>query len=344
MKILKTSHSEINLRQHKLSLELNKQVETYSICPTHWGDEIAPKIAIALEPKFVSEMKGISTFYLEGFVSETFFLNPTIIYCQNEPHHFFAKQCALAAKSVDAKLVFFTWENKPDIILHPTLKELEKENLSKADLVICGTKEAEQRIKSINPEVNTTVIPQTGIDTDHFKPYGNSNKEYDIGYVGRFTPEKMKYYIEFLKRNPKLKSLSVGGRGQCYPPGGTIISWTNYENLVIYYNQMDIFLHLPWSYHGFAEQFCYGISEALSCGLPVITTENGSLRSVYGITPNVWFVPEGKDGLKKTQEIVDGILSGVIQTSPDAGRQWVIDNLSLQAIAKRHLEVFESLK
>lgn len=340
-----TSHSLVNKRQQLFVDELLKHPNSICpICPTRWGDEVSPKNAMALEPKFVSDVKGIATFYLEGFEKKVNEIQPNIIYCQDEPYTFFAKQCALAAESVNAKLVFFTWENKPDIILHPALKELEKNNLSNADLVICGTKEAEQRVKSIDSNVKTAIIPQVGICVDHFKPYGNPDKKYDVGYVGRFVPEKMKYYIEFLKRNPKLKSLSIGGRGQCYPPGGTIISWTNYENLVIYYNQMKLFLHLPYSHNGYKEQFAFNIGEALSCGVPVIASSNGSIPSAYEDTPNLFLVPEGKDGIPLLERLVEEFLSIPDPDGANLGRQWVIDNLGLQAIAKRHLEAFEGLK
>jgi len=341
MRVVITGHSLVHPRQYKLADALGKIVDVINICPSQWGNEFAPKNAIGIPPQFLDPRHPNMMQYFLGqnMFTEAFkFTLPELIYCQEETFSLYAKQCALAAEALNCKLIYFNWENK-NIELPTQLHEIEKENLAIADLVICGNPEAEIRVHNLNPDVKTKVIPQTGIDIDLFKPISNVEKKYDIGYIGRYVPEKVDIFHKFVQTHIYLKALAVGGRGDVTPISQnlTVVPWSEYKNLPQFYNKMKVFMHLPYSQvNGFQEQFVYTIGEALACGLPVICSNNGSMPSIYGTAPNVFFVDEGEKGLVQADYYVNNIIDhtyGNLKSRSEEGQQWVKSNLSLQAIA-----------
>lgn len=335
MKIIKVGHSEINPRQYFLTQELQKYTDIISMYPSKWGTEVGLPTnynegRIGLNPT----IENFYTFYLDDFEQLYPKINPDILYCMEEPYTFFARVCKEFAQLHKTKLIYFTWENKIDF--NNPRPQVEIENIEAADMIICGNDEAQQRILSLCPEAKTTIIPQTGINTNLFCPM-NTEKSYDVGYIGRFSPEKLMRFNEFTNRNPNLRSIAIGGRGEYMPVARKTITWLDYQKLPEYYNQIKTFLHLVHSYKGYQEQFCYGIAEALSCGTSVITTNNGSISSVYASAPNLHIVEEKC----KTNEI-ELLLKDMIRES-DKGRKWIINNLSLEIIAKSYLKVFREV-
>lgn len=351
MRIAITGHSLVHPRQYKLADALGKIHDVTNICPSNWGTEFAPNNAIGIPPGFLDPQHPNMMQY---FLTQNMFMKvfdtvmPELIYCQEETFSLYAKQCAEMADAIGAKLVYFNWENKV-ADLPSQMQEIEKENLEAADLVICGNPEAEVRVHKLNPDTKTKVIPQTGIDIDLFKPIPEIKKSYHIGYIGRYVPEKVNIFHKFVQEHMHLKALSVGGRGDGLPISANlnIQPWIEYENLPEWYNMMRVFMHLPYSqYNGFIEQFVYTIGEALACGLPVICSDNGSMPSVYGAAPNVFFVSEGEKGLSQADYYVNNIIDhtyGNLKSRSEEGRQWVNNNLSLSAIANELTKTFELL-
>ena len=352
MRIAITGHSLVHPRQYKLADALGKITDIINICPSQWGNEFAPKNAIGIPPQFLDPQHPNMMQYFLGqnmFMEAFNFTMPELIYCQDETFSLYAKQCALAAEALNCKLVYFNWENKV-ADLPVQMQEIEKENLEAADLVICGNPEAEVRVHKLNSDVKTKIIPQTGIDMDLFKPMPEIEKAYHVGYIGRFVPEKTDIFHKFLETHMYLRAMSVGGRGAhnmpCYS-NYSVIPWIEYENLPRFYNMMQVFMHLPYSQvNGFQEQFVYTIGEALACGLPVICSNNGSMPSVYGTAPNVFFVEEGEKGLETADYYVNNLIDhtyGNLTNRSAEGRQWVKHNLSLSSIATTLNDTFEEI-
>lgn len=351
MRIVITGHSLVHPRQYKLADTLGKTEDVINICPNQWGNELAPKNAIGVPPQFLEPQHPnmMQYFLAQNMFMDAFrFTMPELIYCQEETFSLYAKQCAAIAEAINCKLVYFNWENKP-ANLPIQMQEIEKENLEAADLVICGNPEAELRIRGLNPEVKTKVIPQTGVDTELFKPMPEVEHPYHIGYIGRYVPEKVDIFHKFVQSHMHLNALSVGGRGDGLPISAnlTIQPWVEYEHLPEWYNMMRVFMHLPYSQvNGFKEQFVYTIAEALACGLPVICSDNGSLPSVYGTAPNVFFVNEGDKGLSQADYYVNNLIDhtyGNLVSRAEEGRLWVNQNLSLETIASELVHTFKKL-
>ena len=352
MKIAITGHSLISERQYYLARELSKTINVTNICPKQWGNEHAPIDAVGIDAKFLDPTApNMMTYYLEQnmFSKAMSSVMPDIIYCQEETFSLYAKQCAVMAEALNYKLIYFNWENK-NVELPEPLRIIEKENLAAADLVICGNPEAADRLQKIDSDIKTKIIPQTGIDMDLFKPMPEIKKPYHIGYTGRFVPEKTNIFHQFVQSHMHLEALAVGGKGDANMPvysNYTVLPWAEYETLPKFYNMMKVFMHLPYSQiNGFKEQFVYTIGEALACGLPVICSKNGSMPSIYGAAPNVFFVDEGEKGINQADCYVNNIIDhtyGNLKSRFGEGRQWVKSNLSLQAIATTLIDTFEEV-
>jgi len=136
------------------------------------------------------------------------------------------------------------------------------------------------------------VIVKVGVDSERFKPASNrenakefigveKNKKI-LGYVGKLTKEKdlMTLYKAFKKLELKHKNLFLLIIGQGSKKleklfkkeeDVRIIKSTN--NIVPYYQAMDIFI-MP----SLTETSCISVIEAMSCCLPIVTTNVGDLK------------------------------------------------------------------
>lgn len=345
MRIIKVGHSEIHPRQNLLTLEIAKDIqniEIMSFAPKRWGDEFCPKHVVGLDPIFPEgQQPSFANMILKGLELSAG-MNPDIVWCMQEPYTFLAMQCRNIAKQSGAKLVVFTWENKPELRFPGVFNDIEKQVLSDSDLVICGNSGAVERVHSIEPKANTVILPQTGVNVDLFKPIPEVKKQYDIGTFCRFVPEKLDMWNKLLEMRPDLKSLTVGGKGSVRPVSGTVIEWQKFENLPRLYNSLKCFVTIPYNHCGYNEQFNFTIGEAIACGIPTIISNNGSIPEVYGSVPNLFYTPQGKTGTSSVNLYVDRVLREMYDMN-DEGRQWVIDNLSLQVIAKKYKDVFVEL-
>lgn len=351
MKIIKVGHSEIHPRQNLLTLEIAKDmqnVEIMSFSPKVWGDEIAPKHVVGLDIFVPEEQQqiGFNNIMLRGLEISAA-MHPDIIWVDEEPSTFLAWQCRNIAKNCGANLVVFTWENKENLRFPGVFGEIEKQILTEADLVICGNSGAEKRVHSIEQKAKTIILPQTGVNVDLFKPMPEVKKLYDIGSFGRFVEEKIGQYNNLLQMRPNLKSLTVGGRGNIRPVSGTVLEWQSILDLPLYYNSLNCFLSLPYNHNGYNEQFNYTIAEALACGITVITSDNGSIPEIYENVPNLFLVEEGNKSVGQSIYYLEGIVSEFTKEEREdlsiRGREWVIENLSLQTIAKKYIKIFEEL-
>lgn len=351
MKIIKVGHSEVHPRQNLLTLEIAKDiqnVEIMSFSPKVWGTDTAPRHVVGLDI-FVPEGQkqvGFNNIMLKGLELVTA-MQPDIIWVDEEPSTLLAWQCRNIAKNCGAKLVVFTWENKENLRFPGIFGEIEKQIITEADLVICGNSGAERRVHSIEPKTKTIILPQTGVDTNLFKPMSDVKKLYDIGSFGRFVEEKMGMWNKLLEMRPDLKSLTIGGRGNIRPVSGTVMGWQSISSLPLYYNSLNCFIALPYSYNGYNEQFNYTLAEALACGILVIASDNGSIPEIYENSLNLFLVREGAKSVGQVTYLLENIVLDLNREEREdistRGRQWVIDNLSLQVIAKKYIKTFEEI-
>jgi glycosyltransferase involved in cell wall biosynthesis len=344
MKITVTGHSLIHPRQHMLFSHMSAigLAEVQVISPSRWGSEQCAPVSVNGYEHVCLESVGASflSYRLRGLEEAISDFNPDILYVMEEPYTPFALRCSKIAEEHAIPMVIFTWENVLDRRFGERNDKIEAEVIAKAAILVAGNESAKKRlINKGAAEDNIAVCPQTGISTDIFKPMPDVEKTYDCAYFGRMVKEKGIEYIERVVKDLKLKMLWGGGRGDMAPSYGNYIGWIDYLRLPEYYNKTKLFVTYPYAYNGYSEQMNFSIGEAMACGLPVITSTNGSIGEVYKEAPVAFAAGANVRSLKIGLQYAQAKSEEWEKDSV----KWVHGNLSLDAIAHRLLKILKAV-
>uniref|UniRef100_A0A6M3JQM8 Putative glycosyltransferase n=1 Tax=viral metagenome TaxID=1070528 RepID=A0A6M3JQM8_9ZZZZ len=330
MNILIASHSACHQRQLFFYQELAKHFyNTIVIGPKQWGrlgllnstqeGFITRGLPVANENRLATfQFLGLeSTLQLQLIPKIDLFL------IQEEWWSRATTSLLATANRIGAKKVLFTWEN----IRIPNEKEIE--TINQADAIICGNNDAEQIIKDSGYRGFIYQIPQVGIDTDLFFPQ-STEKSYDLVFCGRPVSEKGIDIIQRATKNHNWKLL--------------IIANQPYRDLPAQLSQAKIFVTLPQDTSYWKEQSGgYSSLEALSCGIPVITTDCGAIPQ-YIPRRIATILKQDKDLEQYFITAVKKLLiAGKLDAIGARGRDYVIEHYSNQVIAKQTAEALEEL-
>jgi len=238
---------------------------------------------------------------------------------QMEPNSLVAYQMSSLAKRL-CRFACFTWETIEKSYPFP----FQQEVLNCCDLIVCGNKAARQIMlnKSVDPSRLATG-PQVGVNTSLFKPM-EVEKEWDCVYLGRPVPEKG---ISYIKRACEELSLSL-----------KMVTDEPYEQVPELLNKSKLTVSFPYKTPNWAPQFEYNIAESLSCGVPVVTSDAGSIPEVYGQADGVIISPQ-----RNISRLKDNLRGALEKHSEPClvGRRWVEENLSNEVVANKPLEAFK---
>jgi len=190
-------------------------------------------------------------------------------------------------------VVSTVWEiipfNNESIKGRKEYKKLAYENIDKFIAVTQKAKEALIK-EGVNPE--KIIVVNMGIDINKFRPNRNKKdtKEINILCVARLVPEKgindlLDAFIAIYKNNPKVKLTFVGSG----PLKNELIGYKNifvkslpYQQIQKEYQKADIFCLPSRETKTWGEQYGMSILEAMSSGLPIVTTNSGAIPEVCG--------------------------------------------------------------
>jgi glycosyltransferase involved in cell wall biosynthesis len=107
-----------------------------------------------------------------------------------------------------------------------------------------------------------------------------------------------------------------------------------YELMPDIYSLASVFVYPSYTIDTWAEQFGFAAAEAMSCGVPVVTTECGSLPYVVGDTGVV--CPE-----KDVGAIADGVVGMLSdderrRAAGSAARERALSEFSIEQVAEAH--------
>lgn len=223
---------------------------------------------------------------MPGLVWHLFKLNPDIVYSQEEPIQMGITWPAyLTAKILKKPFVFYTLENLLTKWFEP-IKSVENQIIKGSDLMLAITKESRDVLIKKGADPNKVkVIVETGVDTDKFKPVKNK-VENSILYIGRLVPEKginvlLKARELLIKRNFRYKYIFVGEgplKNKLMKLSEKnedifLLKPTPYPDVSKLYRLGTIFFYASLRTPKWEEQYGYSMIEAMSCGLPVISTK-----------------------------------------------------------------------
>ncbi len=293
------------------ALAKHPNLELTVIVPPFWRDE---RGILPLERAhtngytlLVEPMRFNGQFHLHYYptlpkILET--IRPHLVHIDEEPYNLATFLAMRAAQRVNARTVFFTWQN----LLRrypPPFSWIESYVLSHADFAIAGNAQAQTVLRAKNYHGSVRVIPQFGVDPEHFAPASHpaiqlsnypTTKPFRIGYAGRLVEEKgiqvLLRAVTGLSGEWELRLQGSGGpyKAQLQTQARIlgVASRAHFDTPIPsvemppYYHQLDVLVLPSLTRPNWKEQFGRALIEAMACGIPVIGSNCGEIPNVIG--------------------------------------------------------------
>lgn len=243
-------------------------------------------------------------------------LRPDLIHVDEEPYNFATYHILRIARRLNAKSVFFAWQNLNRTYPFP-FNWLERAVLRQADACIAGNRDGAEvwRAKGFRGPIE--VIPQFGVDPDIFAPRERvgtvrdlrASPVFTIGYVGRLVEEKGvdllidaasglngDWRLEIVGSGPMRDALAalIDRHAGRLRERVTFQPWLPSAQLPAVYSTLDALVLPSRSKPSWKEQFGRTLIEAMACGVPVIGSTCGEIPNVVGDAGLIF--PEGDAG------------------------------------------------
>lgn len=351
----------VGIYQHKLELIAQEGVQLLAVVPTSWRDE---RGEMALERVYtqgyqleVLPLWRNGDFHLHlyrglGRVIRAF--KPHIVHIDEEPYNLAAWQALFHAQQVDAKPLFFTWQN---IVRRypPPFSWGENWVLRGVDAAIAGTQSAAEVWREKGYTGRMVVIPQFGVDATLFKPAAvRPDRPFTIGYIGRLVEEKGVFTlleaVSGLAGDWRLRFIGGGPlHDQLYAQAeqhgiservefcGQVAS----TEMPAQYHTLDAFVLPSLTRPNWKEQFGRVLVEAMASGIPVIGSDSGAIPDVIGDAGLIF--PEGdaaslRERIERLRD--DPVLR---HNLAESGRARVLGNFTQEQIAKATVDLYREM-
>src|SRR3989338_277742 len=355
-----------------LSTEYDLRVDI--ITPNNWNGYSFPDIDKYSTEKFIVHKSETLNFDFRKPYAQFKFIfrslretirriNPDVIYGFGEPVALQNFHLANISRKTKAKLGYQCWENM--IFKHLFFVNwMERYTISKADFLIPGTDEIKKIYLGKGAiEEKMYVLPEAGIDIGFYKPLDkglsgfSGKKGKTFLFLGRLIDVKgiltILKAVEILEAKGEEFSLLIVGFGKANDQKiveevrkfsaarNNVKLMEDLENkqVPIAYNTASFFVFPSIPNENWREQFGYTVIEAMSCGIPVISTFSGGPATM---------IEEGKNGFVinpgNAEALADRIrilLNDKILCSKmgEYSRKYVIENFRIEATAKRFYSI-----
>jgi glycosyltransferase involved in cell wall biosynthesis len=220
---------------------------------------------------------------------------PHVVHIDEEPYNLATFHALVAARLSGCRTLWFSWQN----LLRrypPPFSWMERYCVRHVDAAIVGSQTAAQVWRAKGYGGPLAVIPQFGIDPQHFAPPERRvpGKRFVVGYAGRLVEEKgvdllidavaglNEVDLVILGSGPMEGELRerVRGLGISHRVAfrGTLPS----IQMPAFYHQLDALVLPSRTRPNWMEQFGRVLIEAMACGVPVIGSNSGEIPHVIG--------------------------------------------------------------
>lgn len=295
-----------------------------------------------------------------------------ILYTAIEPNLLTTYFNSRLAKRLGLKHVFFTWQN---VSYRSRLRGLKlrfteyiiKKTIQNSAGAICGNHKAAEILKVYaGSDFKILVAPISGVDTEKFRPgivsdfrqENNLEDKIVLTFAGVFDNRKgiktlLEAFAVALKEANNLHLVMIGtGPLEDFikdfidqnklENNTTLISWLPNEQLPGVFASSDIFVHPSEPYGGWEEQFGYSMAEASATGLPVISTNAGSINEIV-IDKETGILIEPKQVNQLTRAILELAGDSALRKQMgESGRRHIEDDYSHKVIARKFSDFFNS--
>lgn len=280
----------------------------------------------------------------------------------NLVHTFFAVPCGFIGYLFKKKIPYIISVRGSDVPgynarfsgLYKILSLLIKKVSKNSKAVIANSQDLKKLALKTLPNQKIDII-YNGIDTGEFKPRNkkNSNNSFNVLCVSRLIERKgIKYLIlalpEVIKKYQDLNlKLTIIGEGNLKKDLENLVKDKNlskfvdfkglieHSQLPLYYNQADIFV-LPSLNEGMSN----AVLEAISSGLPIITTDTGGTLEL--VKDNGFVVP--KENSKAIAEAVGKLIKDKDLRLEMGGRsREIAERFEWGKIKEQYLEIYKTV-
>jgi len=291
-------------------------------------------------------------------------VRPDLVHIDEEPYDLVTFHALRAARAVDAKTLFFTWQNI-ERSYAPPFGWFERYALANVNGALAGNQDAAQILRRKGYQRPLYVIPQFGIDPSIFSPSAGQafspiteGRPLRIGFSGRLVPEKGistllaaaarltgPWELLFVGSGPhqpilqaEAEALGVAARIQFL---GSVAS----DRVADHVRTLDVLVNpsltLRRGKTQWKEQFGRSIAEGMCCGIPVVGSDSGEIPHLIG--DGGLIAPEGDaDALTAClQRLMDS--PALRQELGGRGRQRVLRHFTQQRIAADTYECYRQL-
>jgi len=281
---------------------------------------------------------------------------PDVVHIDEEPYNFATFHALRLARRIDARALWFTWQNLNRRYPLP-FRMLERYNLRHADYAIAGSEGAEAVWREKGYTGPMTVIPQFGVDPDMFVPRSDRRdpaRGFVIGYVGRLVPEKGVdllleavsdltgiWRLHIVGKGPQQSSLESTARRLGVGDRVTFEGALPSLRMPAFYRELDALVLPSRSQPNWVEQFGRVLIEAMACGVPVIGSDCGEIPHVIGEAGLIF--PEGET--LALRECLTRLMRepGLWAELSRRGRERVLEHFTQAEIAARTVAVYREL-
>jgi len=301
----------VGIYQRKLELIAQKGIDLCVVVPPMWRDE---RGEMPLERAFttgydltVLPIRFNGNFHLHYYIGlgkKIREFKPHIIHIDEEPYNLASWQCLYHAKRVNAKTLFFSWQNiKRNYPLPFSMGE--KWILHHVDYALMGTDSAGDIWREKGYTGNMQTIPQFGTDPAIFFPLPiRPKRTFTIGFIGRLVEEKGilvlleavaklgdDWKLKILGGGPLLETLKTKAHALQIADKIQFDGQLPSTQIPPYYHDLDLLVLPSLTRPNWKEQFGRVLVEAMASGVPVIGSDSGAIPSVIGDSGMI--VPEG---------------------------------------------------
>lgn len=362
MKILVISHSSVvgSYRGKLNELAKYPNVNVSLIVPPKWNEGC--RMVKAETNRYSSFSTYIVRAYRIGYIASYFFhpielksliknISPEVIYLEEEPWSVVAWQTLRLARIINAKVVFFTWENiwrRYKAISESILKYVLRNSIA----AVAGNKDAEMILQKRGFNKPVVILPQYGVDVEIFKKRNDipvkvaCMKKPVIGYIGRLEYEKgIHILLEAVSKIQQSCSVVIIGNGTYKEHLVSLTKALKINNRVKfidsipneeipnYLSGMDVLVLPSLTTPEWKEQFGRVLIEAMACEVPVIGSDSGAIPEVIGDAGLIYKENDLNDLSQKLDRIL--FSNQKLLTNVYKGRQKVKEQYSNQVVAKK---------
>lgn len=284
-------------------------------------------------------------------------LRPDIIHIDEEPYNLATFQAMRLGRRVDARMLFFTWQNLCRRYPAP-FSWIERYVLRHADAAIAGNQEAVRVLHTKGYSGPVEAIPQFGVDPELYAPApdgtGHVSRTFTIGYVGRLVQAKGvdllldaaaglegEWQLRIMGSGPQRDSLqqrvsrlSLDGRVVFDPARPSC-------QVPAYLRQLDVLVLPSRTQPNWKEQFGRVLIEAMACQVSVVGSTCGEIPNVIGEAGLVF--PEGDAGTLRDH--LRGLMDDpdVRRRLGQAGRARILKHFTQAQVARRTVALYRKM-